>query len=110
MRHLNKNSFMTTDDLRLLARHLTDVLQMRETGLYEKYPEYQEPGMGTDYDCRIGEFYIKKGPLHCVHPSLRYIGSVGKDEWQCTKCGYVTPDRTSELDQTQLPGMPLEKS
>ncbi len=90
---------MTTDDLKLLARQIDYVLRVAEMGSIKSNQEWKEPGMGTDYDCRIGEFLIKKGPPHCVHPSLRYIGSVGKDEWKCTKCGHVTPDLTSELDQ-----------
>ncbi len=49
---------MTTDDLKDLAILIT--LALEYPSPMKADPDYREPGMGTDYDCRIGEFLIKK--------------------------------------------------
>ncbi len=51
---------MTTDDLKLLAKQIDVVLRVSDIARTNSNQDFKEPGMGTDYDCRIGEFLIKK--------------------------------------------------
>ncbi len=95
---------MNEDDLKYLAILINLALEYPSVSNFP--PNYREPGMGTDYDCRIGEFLIKKrrNPYaepepasvtikheHCSHESMSYIGNPGAHQWKCFKCGYVTP-------------------
>ncbi len=51
---------MTIDDLKDLQIAISVAIDMHDLNQLKTDPEHREPGMGTDYDCRIGEFLIKK--------------------------------------------------
>lgn len=42
----------------------------------------------------------------CAHESMSYIGSVGKDQWRCSKCGYVTPVQNTSCGNYLPPSKP----
>ena len=53
---------------------------------------YKEQGLKLLKEIRELKAQNKEwGAKPCYHTSMNYIGNPGHNQWQCSKCGYVTP-------------------